>query len=202
MKKRRLSYLTAVTAMMAAGIIASCSTDSGYDLSDIDSTMKFEARDLIVPLQVDSFDLDEEKDGQDINIPRITKYTKVWNDWASDDMSYLVVKSGEATMTVYNAVNADMDVTLSLDGHSYIKSESDTTRYAGDNYLTGTVSVPAKGTTTTTIPLTIGKGIGLADIYGAHIVATNTEPKVIPDTSNVKVMSFKIKVNGYYMKEF
>ena len=116
------------------------------------------------------------------------KYTKVWDDWGSEDLDGLTVEKATASFTVKKNVALD--------------AESITFTLMGENGtdLTGTTALQGDAKQEISIPM---EGGPVKNIKGGKLVVNlKGQGKDINKNDEIEISNLRLKVDGYYDKEF
>ena len=123
------------------------------------------------------------------------KYTKVWDDWGSKDLNGLTVEKAVVTF------NVKKDVALKADKLEFFLLGKDAKDGKTERSLHGETTLTTDEAELN-IPMTNGP---IKDIYGGRLVVSlkgEEEGKDINTNQKIEISNLRMKVDGYYDKEF
>lgn len=121
------------------------------------------------------------------------KYIKEWDDWGSDDLNGLTVNNAEVTFNMRKDVALDAEVTFSLIGETIENGKKVEKKLVGHTSLTkDEQEVPIKM-----------EGNPVKNIKGGKLeVKLKGQGKEINTNQKIEISNLRMKVDGYYDKEF
>lgn len=121
------------------------------------------------------------------------KYTKVWDDWGSDDLNGLTVENAVVTF------NVKKDVALKADNLEFFLMGKDAKDGKTEKSLYGKTTL-TKDEDVLDIPMTGGP---IKNISGGRLVVNlKGEGKDINKNQKIEISNLRMKVDGFYDKEF